>query len=300
MKRLGAAIALACAAPQTLAAQVIAEPSDVPEASPRPVIDPASLDEEGLRALVSDRRHMPAEQAAAIRELRRRFHSAATDAFTQNAEGTAALDDLDGPGAYRRFTKVRATYAGSAHPAVEAEVVRAIQGQAQAQDIIDSGDPSGPMVPVTAETIRLDTLSHRLRVELVETYGRRAEPDIRRVVAQERFNLAVADAIASNFGNGPELLLGIVRDYDGSPDPAVQWVLADVFSTLAHFEPDRRKQPAWHGEIIRRFSASRDPVMRGKVSDAFANKAHWLGEIGEAEAARQATRDYDEWSLRDQ
>ncbi len=299
MIRLGAALALTCAAPQPLVAQVIAEPVDASESPPSPRVDPDALDEKGLRALVSNRGRPPAEQAAAIRELRRRFASAAIKAFAQNAEATAALDRFDGPDAFGRFTKVRGTYAGNADPAVQVEVVRAIQGQAQAQDLIEAGDLSGPMRPVTAETIRLDVLSHRLRRELVETYRRRSEPGIRRVVAQERFNIARSEAIARSFKDGPAPFLAIVRDYEDSTDPAVQYVVADVFATLSHFEPDRRKEIALHGEIIRRFSTSRDPLVRGKVDDAYANKGFWLEELGEVEAARQIQREYDQWILRE-
>lgn len=299
MNPLRAAIALACAAPQPLAAQPVIDEMEAPEPPPIPRIDPATLDEKDLRALIADRRHLPGEQAAAIRELRRRFGSAAAEAFAQNAEATQALDAFDGPQAWRRFTRVRGTYADSADPAVQVEVVRAIQGQAQAQDLIEAGDLLGPMKPITAETIRLDVLSHRLRRELVTSYGRRAEPGIRRVVAQERLNIAVSEAIARSFKDGPAPFLAIVRDYDGSTDPAVQWVVAESFATLAHFQQDPRKQIAWYDEIIRRFSASRDPMLRGKVDDAYANKAYWLKELGEAEAARRATREYDEWMLRD-
>ncbi|MET1112898.1 MAG: hypothetical protein ABWX67_15380 [Allosphingosinicella sp.] len=295
---LRAAFAFAFAAPQLAAAQVIAEPADILEAPSSARFDPGALDEDGLRALVSNRGR-PAEQAAAIRELRRRFGSAAVEAFAQNAEATAALDRFDGPDAWRRFTKVRGTYAVDANPAVQVEVARAIQGQAQAQDLIEAGDLRGPLQPVTAETIRLDSLSHRLRRELVETYGRSAEPGIRRVVAQERLNIAMSEAIARSFKKGPAPFLAIVRDYDGSTDPAVQYVVAEVFATLAHFEPDRRKEVALWDEIVRRYSTSRDPLVRGKVDDAYSNKAYWLEDLGEAEAARRATSEYHAWMLSD-
>jgi len=298
MNRLGAAIALAFAAPQPLVAQPVIDEMEAPEAPPVPRIDPAVLDEQGLRALITDLRHRPEEQAAAIRELRRRFRSPAADAFAQNAEAMQALDAFDGPGAWSRFTRVRGSYADSADPAVQVEVARAIQGQAQAQDLIEAGDLLGPMKPVTAETIRLDALSHRLRRELVQTYGRRREPGIRRVVAQERLNIAVGEAIARRFRDGPAPFLAIVRDYDGSTDPSVQWVVAEAFANLAHFQHDPRKQIAWYDEIIRRFSATRDLSLRGKVDEAYANKAYWLEELGEAEAARRATSEYHEWMLR--
>jgi len=301
---LRAALALACAAPQPLAAQAIADPvivdpTEAPEtpAAPRP--DPGSLDEKGLRELIAGRGFRPEEQEAAIRELRRRFRSPATEAFAQNAEALMALDAFDGPRAWRGFTKVRGVYAGSADPAVQIEVARAIQGQAQAQDLIEAGDLLGPIEPVTAETIRLDSLANRLRRELVQIYGRRAEPEIRRTVAQERFNLAVSEAIARNFKDGPKPFLDIVRDYDGSSDPAVQLVIANVFSNLAHFEPDRRKVIAYYDEILRRFSTSRDPLVRGEVGNAYANRAYWLNELGEAEAARRARSEYDAWILRE-
>lgn len=298
MKSLGAAIALACAAPHPLMAQVIVNETEAPEAPAAPAIDPATLDEKGLRALVDGRRYEPAVQARAIRELRSRFGSAAVEAFAGNGEGSMALDASDGPKAYSHFTKVRASHSGNSDPAVQVEVARAIQGQAQAQDLIEAGDLTGPTEPVTSDTIRLDVPSYRLRRELVDLYGRRSEPGIRRVVAQERLNLAISEAIAGKYKAGPETFLGIVRDFERSTDPEVQRIVAEVFSTLAHFERDRRKEIEWHGEIIRRFSASRHPVLREKVGNAYSNKLYWLEELGETEESKRVQREYDEWSAR--
>ncbi|HEU0099853.1 MAG TPA: hypothetical protein VFQ67_13905 [Allosphingosinicella sp.] len=300
MNPLRAGLLLACAAPQAVAAQVIAEPVEMPGAPERASVDLKTLDEKGLRALVLERgRHWPAELEAALRELRRRFGSAAVEAFAQNAEATAALDRFDGPGAFRRFTKVRGAFAGNGDPDIQAEVARAIQGQAQAQDLIEAGDLSGPLQPVTSETIRIDSLAYRLRRELVQIYGRRTEPAIRRVVAQERLNIATGEAIAYDFKKGSAPFLAIVRDYDGSADPSIQYVIADAFATLAHFETDRRREIALWEEIIRRYSNSRDLLVRGKVDDAYANRAFWLEDIGETEAAKRAQREYEAWMLRD-
>ena len=298
MTWLRTAVALACAAPQSLAAQVIVdEVPEAPDAPPSPRVDPSTLDEKGLRAFISRRGHALAESEAAIGELRRRFgKSDAAEAFAQNAEATMALDRSDGPAALRGFKKVVASYSRSADPAVTAEVVRAMQGQAEAYDLIEAGDLLGPSEPVTADTIRLDVPSHRLRRDLVNRYGLRSEPEIRRVVARERANIALAEAIASRRTADPSAFVAIVRDYGSSADPDVQCVVADVLAYLARFEPDRRRQIGWHGEIIRRFSASRDFILRSKVGDAFSNKAYLQKELGEHEAARRTDAEFDQWS----
>lgn len=292
----GLVLLAAVAQPPPAQAQLIEaiDPSPASEAAPA---DLSRLDEQALRDLAGSRGHPPAELERARAELLRRFPSDANRAFAMNGEAWALADAFEGEASYDLFTRVRARYAGHADPALEREVARAIQGQANALDVIDAAREvasGAPLQAVTHETIDLDSPSYRLRRELVDVYGDRREPAIRAIVLQERYNLAMGELIA---GTGRlEALRTLIGEYEQLDGIEAQRQIAEILTSIAffvHHEP-RRQIEVWN-EIIRRFADSRDRLLWSKVDDAFANAAWAYERLGDADGERRMREAQMDW-----
>lgn len=273
-------------------AQVTAVDPSQAEREPVPGFD--RMDEQQLRAWLQNPTFGNTQRTRAIAAMRRRFPSDAAQAFASNAE--AKMFELRDPRrSLRLYEAVLAQFSASKEPTVEAEIVGILQGRILAEEMREAIDDPGGSLVMTAETLDSDSLAYRWRRDLVARYVDRRDPAIRRIVAQERFNLTSAEAIEAGRNTDPRTFLALVAEYEDSSDAETQVVIADIFTRLGFFETDRRKQIGYFDEILRRFGTSRDTRFRRFVSDAYANKEYALAELGEKQEASRVQAAYHRW-----
>ena len=280
-------------APAALAAQIVAVPVDT--GVPRDSLDLPRLDEAALRELLLGYDLTPSERLVAIAELRRRFPSEPVLAFALNAEATTYREQWRTDEANALYARVRVEHEGRGDPALDTEIVRAIQGQAISIEMAEAMADTGPLRPLTPDSIDLDSPSNRLRREVVERFSGRLEPDIRAIVAQERYNLALEETIASGRYSDPARFLALIAEYEDSDHPLIRRLIGDILFNLGTFAGDDRERAAYYDEFLRRYGTSDDPVIESRIYDAHANKVYALEQLGDREAAARAQAEQDAW-----
>jgi|GEM_PF-6262730 len=299
MIRLAAALLLlacdAAADAQAVEMRMIPAPDrDGRRAAPPPP-DLATIPETEFRILLSERRLHGPLRSEAIAAFRHRFTSEAARAFALNAEAQTRLDARDPEGALALYTQVRTEFGESRDPAVEAEVAEAMQGQVQALGAAEARADAGPLEPLTPESIDLDSRSNRLRQEIVTRFAGRAEPAIRTVVAQERFNLIELETIRSVRFTDPPRLTALIAEFEDSEEPRIRRLIADILMRLARFEPDDRAAIAYLDDFLRRFGHSTERELRSLVFDAYDNKRYLLEQLGEDARAALVQAEQSAW-----
>lgn len=299
MRRLAFAVLLltAPASAQVTAVQTPVSPDLRPTPSPTPPLDFARMGEAELRALIR-RRLDPGPAAEAIRALRQRFPSEATNAFALNAEARVRLDLREIDRALALYRHIRARFAGSRDAAVEAEIAAAMQGEVEAiemADVIAHPERAAPLTPAAHDPARPE---NRLRREIVERFAGRTEPGLRRIVAQERFNLMQSETISAGRYSDPPRYMALVGEYEDSEDPELQRLIAQILYNIASGAGENRTAIGYWDEFLRRFGQSAEPEMRSLVSDAYDNKHYVLERLGDEQGAARVRTELWAWSAR--
>ncbi|HEY0014318.1 MAG TPA: hypothetical protein VGB79_15855 [Allosphingosinicella sp.] len=302
MRRLVFALSLlaapAAAYVQVSDVRIIPAPDLGPTPPPVPLPDFAQMGEAELRALLRGHRLDPGARADAIRGLRQRFPSDATTAFALNAEARTHLDLWETDRALALYRQVRTRFARSRDAAVEAEIAAAMQGEVQAIEMAEAHAYTGPPRPVTQADLDPDRPGNRLRREIVDRFAGRTEPAIRRIVAQERFNLIQSETLRSGRHSDPARYMALVREYEESDDPELRRLVARILFDIAGGAGNGRPAITHWDEFLRRFGQSADPELRSLVFDAYDNKHYVLEQLGDDEAAARVRTQQWAWSER--
>jgi hypothetical protein len=300
MRRIALALLLlaAPAAAQVTEVRTIPAPDFGPAPPPAPLPDFARIGEAELRALLAGRRLDPGPRAEAIRALRRRFPSEATTAFALNAEARTHLDLWETNRALALYRQVRGRFDRSRDPAVEAEIAAAMQGEVQAIEMAEALAYAGPPRLATAADLDPARPENRLRRAVVERFAGRSEPAIRRIVAQERFNLLQSETLRAGRHSDPARYMALVREYEDSGDPELRRLIARILFDIASGAGTEGAAIGHWDEFLRRFGQSADPELRSLVFDAYDNKHYVLERLGDDAAAARVRTEQWAWSDR--